>query len=62
VIIGDEATTLELSQRLRAAGHYAPAIRPPTVPAATCRLRLSPSLSHTEADIRRLVQAMSAQR
>ena len=43
VIIGDEATTLKLSQRLRAAGHYAPAIRPPTVPAATCRLRLSPS-------------------
>ena len=62
VIIGNEDETLSLSQRLRDAGHYAPAIRPPTVPAATCRLRLSPSLAHTEADVRRLLQAMSGLR
>ena len=60
IIIGDEEATLALSAGLRAAGHYAPAIRPPTVPAATCRLRLTPSISHTEADVRRLLRSMEA--
>ena len=59
VIIGNEDETLSISQQLREMGHYAPAIRPPTVPAATCRLRLSPSLSHTESDVRRLLAAMA---
>jgi 8-amino-7-oxononanoate synthase len=60
VIVGDEAATLELSARLRSAGHWAPAIRPPTVPPGQCRLRITVTAGHTAADRRRLVAAMGA--
>jgi 8-amino-7-oxononanoate synthase len=58
VIVGDEKPTLELSARLAALGHYAPAVRPPTVPAGSCRLRLTVTLSHKVSDRRRLIAAM----
>jgi 8-amino-7-oxononanoate synthase len=60
VIVGDETAALELAARLRAAGHYAPAIRPPTVPAGHCRLRLTITLAHKPSDRRRLIKAMAA--
>jgi 8-amino-7-oxononanoate synthase len=41
VVIGDNEKTLELSEKLKAMGYYIPAIRPPTVPAGTSRLRIS---------------------
>ncbi|TVR44782.1 MAG: 8-amino-7-oxononanoate synthase [Planctomycetota bacterium] len=59
VLVGDEQRSLDLALALRQAGHYAPAIRPPTVPAAGCRLRLNPSLAHTKADLRRLIAAFA---
>lgn len=59
VMVGDEARVLALSDRLREAGHFAPAIRPPTVPAGGCRLRLTATLAHTITDRRRLLKAMS---
>jgi len=59
VIIGDEQPTLELSAKLRGAGHFAPAVRPPTVPAGACRLRLTVTLAHKPADRRRLLAAMA---
>jgi 8-amino-7-oxononanoate synthase len=59
VIIGDEQPALALAGALRAAGHYAPAIRPPTVQAGSCRLRLTVTLAHTRADRRRLIKAMA---
>jgi 8-amino-7-oxononanoate synthase len=59
VVVGDEAAAMALAARLRAAGHYAPAIRPPTVPAGECRLRLTVSLAHTEADRRKLIKVMA---
>jgi 8-amino-7-oxononanoate synthase len=62
VLIGDEQPALDLAARLRMAGHYAPAIRPPTVPAGGCRLRLTVTLAHTASDRRRLVKAMAAAR
>ena len=62
LIVGDEANALELAAKLRALGHYAPAIRPPTVPEGACRLRLTLTLAHTEADRRRLVMALSSVR
>lgn len=41
IIIGDNEKTLQVSERLRALGYYIPAIRPPTVPSGTSRLRIS---------------------
>jgi 8-amino-7-oxononanoate synthase len=62
LIVGDEAMALDLATRLRSLGHYAPAIRPPTVPEGACRLRLTLTLAHSEADRRRLVAALSSVR
>jgi 8-amino-7-oxononanoate synthase len=62
VVVGDEQPALALALRLREAGHFAPAIRPPTVPAGSCRLRLTVTLAHTVSDRRRLVKALAAAR
>jgi 8-amino-7-oxononanoate synthase len=59
-IVGDEASALELAARLRAEGLLAVAIRPPTVPAGTSRLRLALSAAHSEADVSRLIAALSS--
>jgi 8-amino-7-oxononanoate synthase len=56
---GDEAATLALAARLREAGHYAPAIRPPTVPPGQCRLRLTATLAHKPSDRKRLLAVMA---
>jgi len=45
VIIGEDRKALEVSRRLSEAGFFVPAIRPPTVPEGTARLRLSLSAS-----------------
>lgn len=62
VLTGDEATTLAVSTRLRDLGHWAPAIRPPTVPPGQCRLRLTITGGHTLADRRRLLAACALAR
>ncbi len=59
LVVGDEATALALSEKLALAGHFAPAIRPPTVPAGACRLRLSMTLAHRPHDLRRLLAALA---
>jgi 8-amino-7-oxononanoate synthase len=58
LIVGDNAATVALSTALWERGLWAPAIRPPTVPAGTARLRLSISAAHTAADIDRLLAAL----
>jgi len=58
IVVGDNDVALKVSARLREAGLYVPAIRPPTVPAGTARLRISLSAAHTEADIGRLIEAL----
>lgn len=60
VITGDEASTLALAATMREAGHWTPAIRPPTVPPGQCRLRISVTAGHTVADRRKLVAAFAA--
>ncbi|ABK42560.1 8-amino-7-oxononanoate synthase [Magnetococcus marinus MC-1] len=50
VMVGDEQRTLALSEGLRAEGLLGIAIRPPTVPEGTSRLRLSLSAAHSDED------------
>ncbi|MCS6970809.1 MAG: 8-amino-7-oxononanoate synthase [Planctomycetes bacterium] len=62
LLVGDEASALRLAEELFAAGHWAPAIRPPTVPPGQCRLRLTVTAGHTPRDRRRLIAALAAAR
>jgi 8-amino-7-oxononanoate synthase len=59
LIIGENAATMRLAARLDAAGLRVPGIRPPTVPKGTARLRITLCATHTEADIQRLLQALT---
>lgn len=59
VLIGDESRALALSRVLEAEGVLVTAIRPPTVPRGTSRLRIALSAAHTRADIDRLTRALS---
>jgi 8-amino-7-oxononanoate synthase len=58
LIIGDNAQSLALSNALDAQGLWIPAIRPPTVPVGTSRLRITLSAAHTADDIRHLLAAL----
>jgi 7-keto-8-aminopelargonate synthetase-like enzyme len=58
LMVGDNRRALDLARRLRAQGILAGAIRPPTVPAGTARLRLSVTLAHTEADLEAAAQTI----
>ncbi len=58
VLVGDVRATLALAARLRAAGFFVQAIRPPTVPAGTSRLRVTISAAHDERDIDALVTTL----
>jgi 8-amino-7-oxononanoate synthase len=52
LIVGEERDTLRLCQAAIEQGVFAQAIRPPTVPAGTSRLRLAAMASHTASDMR----------
>jgi 8-amino-7-oxononanoate synthase len=54
VVIGDEQATLDASWLLMEQGFLAVAIRPPTVPAGTARLRLTFTAQHPDEQIARL--------
>ena len=58
-IVGDNESALSLSAQLDAQALWVPAIRPPTVPVGTARLRVTLSASHTEADVWRLVSVVA---
>lgn len=58
LIVGDNQATLDLSRALWDQGFWVPAIRPPTVPKGSARLRISVSAAHTTDDIDRLVTAL----
>ena len=59
LIVGDNESALALAASLDAVGIWVPAIRPPTVPVGTARLRITLSASHTEADVWRLCSALA---
>jgi 8-amino-7-oxononanoate synthase len=58
-IIGSDERALALSSELRRRGLFIPAIRPPTVPEGTARLRITLSAGHTEGDLDRLAAALA---
>ena len=58
VLIGPTHATIELAARLRAAGVVVGAVRPPTVPEGTSRLRFSLKRTLTSADIERVAAVM----
>jgi 8-amino-7-oxononanoate synthase len=58
VILGSDEAALLASAELLDAGIWVPAIRPPTVPEGTSRLRVTLSASHTEHDVRHLVSEL----
>ena len=60
LLIGGNDEALALSVRLAEAGLLVPAIRPPTVPQGTARLRISLSADHEAADVARLVETLVA--
>jgi 8-amino-7-oxononanoate synthase len=52
LIVGEERAAMRLCERAIERGVFAQAIRPPTVPAGTSRLRLATMASHTASDLR----------
>jgi len=58
LLIGDAKAALRLSEALLSHGIYAPAIRPPTVPAGTSRIRLSVTAGHTPVQIDHLLEVL----
>ncbi|WP_420137487.1 aminotransferase class I/II-fold pyridoxal phosphate-dependent enzyme [Sphingomonas sp.] len=61
-IVGDASTALALADAVAANGMLAAAIRPPTVPAGTSRLRIALHATHDEADVERLADTIIGQR
>jgi 8-amino-7-oxononanoate synthase len=61
VILGDEHTATALADRLMQKGFLVPAIRPPTVPRGTSRLRISLNAAHKAEEIDRLIALMAEQ-
>ena len=59
VILGEPERALAVSRALRARGILVPAIRPPTVPAGSARLRVSFSAGHEPRHVERLLAALS---
>lgn len=62
LIVGDNAPTLALAERLRQQGCWVTAIRPPTVPAGTARLRLTLTAAHEAQDIAYLLEVLHGER
>jgi 8-amino-7-oxononanoate synthase len=59
LVVGGNAEVLALSAALWQRGLWVPAIRPPTVPQGTARLRIALSAAHAEADVARLLAALA---
>ena len=62
LILGSRRTALAWSERLWRSGFWVQAIRPPTVPEGTSRLRITVSAGHKSADIEALVAALATLR
>jgi 8-amino-7-oxononanoate synthase len=58
-VCGDEQRALDAAAALLDAGLLVPAIRPPTVPPGTSRLRVTVSAAHSDAQVERLLRALT---
>jgi 8-amino-7-oxononanoate synthase len=58
LMVGDAGEALRLSEALLARGILISAIRPPTVPEGTARLRITLSAAHSEEQVDRLLSAL----
>lgn len=56
IVTGSNENTLKVSEKLRAEGYYIPAIRPPTVPEGTSRLRISITADSRIEDFKRVLK------
>ena len=59
IVLGTPARAMEASRALAARGLLVPAIRPPSVPPGTSRLRISLSAAHTAGDVETLVDSLA---
>ena len=60
LILGSNANALLAAQLLDDAGYWIPAIRPPTVPVGSARLRITFSANHSEDDLRALINTLQS--
>lgn len=58
LIVGENQRTLDLASRLKDRGFWLTAIRPPTVPPGSARLRITLTAAHTSDDIDALLEAL----
>ena len=58
IVLGSEAAALAASRALLDQGLWVPAIRPPTVPAGSSRLRVTFSAAHSQADVAQLIDSL----
>jgi 8-amino-7-oxononanoate synthase len=58
LLVGGNQAALKLSEKLRERGIWVAAIRPPTVPQGTARLRITLSAAHRAADVTRLIETL----
>ncbi len=59
MLLGSDKTALGASNQLREQGYFVPAIRPPTVPEGSARLRITLSAGHDKQDIDSLTKALA---
>jgi 8-amino-7-oxononanoate synthase len=59
LLIGSSHEAVSVSESLRRRGFLVPAIRPPTVPKGTARLRISLSAAHSVDDVHSLADALN---
>lgn len=60
IVLGTEEAAIAAAERLRERGLWVTAIRPPTVPRGTSRLRITLSAAHADAEVDALVTALAA--
>jgi len=60
LLVGETVRAVRLSEALQACGILVPAIRPPTVPKGSARLRITLSAAHSEAQVDRLLDALAS--
>ena len=58
ILIGDSKAALQISEQLKSLGIWCTAIRPPTVPVGSARLRITLSAAHSDADLVLLCDAL----